>query len=204
LLHKHKLSFYLPSLDRDIDTSDCRYFSWNIMDYSKVNDFIDTRECNFLSNPKSWRDSESPEDLPFVSVANTALMVDEKSNNVTIYNKVTVRSFDVSANAWQIDSFPEHQMMDAFLATLLSTNETVSAELLLVNPQFFLKGGYASRLDYRWRQAQIVNLRDLGHFEREAFEIYSLLGWCWEEAKQHSVSKTSASHSCFGRGEKAR
>jgi hypothetical protein len=190
------------------DTFCChgRYFSWNIMDYSKVNDHIDTRECNFLSNPKSWAGGErnSPHDIPpFLSVATTALMLDEDSKKVFIYNKVTNRSHDVSQNTWQIDSLFEHQRIDAFVATLLSTNETVAAELLLVNPQLVLKNGYTHTLENRWRQFRDGNLQDVGHFEREAFEIYSLLGWCWEEAKQHSASKTSASHSCYARGARA-
>jgi hypothetical protein len=173
------------------------------MDYSKVDDFIDTRECNFLSNPKSWVDGDSLDDPPFVSVATTALLLDEQSNQVTIHHKVTNGSHEVSQNAWQIDSFSEHQTMDAFIATLLSTKETASAELLLVNPQLLFKNGYTHRLDYRWGQARDGNLQDIGHFEREAFEIYSRLGWCWQET-EHSVTKTSASHSCYARGQSVR
>jgi hypothetical protein len=170
------------------------------MDYSKVNDFIDTRECNFLSNPKSWVESDSIDYPPFLSVATTALMWDESSNNITIYNKVTNRSIDVSQNAWQVDSLAQDQILDAFVASLLSTEETASAELLLVNPQFLLKRHFFHRLHDRWEKARGGTLTNLRYFEREAFEIYSLLGWCWDEAKQHSVSKTSASHSCYARG----
>jgi hypothetical protein len=173
------------------------------MDYSQVDVFIDTRESNFLSNPKSWVSDESSEDLPFETVATTALMLDGQSKNVTIYNKISDRSLDVSLKAWQIDSIPEHHLMDAFIATLLSTNETTSAELLLVNLDLVLKDNFVSRLEKRWKLARNGKLEDLGYMEREAFEIYSLLGWCWIEGKRHTVSKTSASHSCYAKGQRS-
>jgi hypothetical protein len=43
----------------------------------------------------------------------------------------------------------------------------------------------------------------VGYIEKEVMAIYKLLGWCWDEAMHHTVSKTSASHSCFGRGSPA-
>ncbi|KAG7355521.1 nucleotide-diphospho-sugar transferase [Nitzschia inconspicua] len=179
------------------------YFSWNIMDYSKVNDFIDTRECNFLSNPKSWANDEGSNDWPFVSAAVTAFLLDEESNNATIYSQVTNRSHIVSQNAWQVDALDERIMIDAYAASLLSTDSIEDAEILLVNPDFMLRREYIERLADRSRQYQ-AGTTVVGHFEREVFEIYDLLGWCWEEGSQHTVSKTSASHSCYATGRRGR
>lgn len=167
------------------------------MDYMKVNDFIDTRECNFLSNPKAWGPDD---DWPFVSAATTALILDEGSNNATIYSQVTSRSHVVSKKAWQIDSLADSDMLEALAASLLVNDDVHKAELLLVNPDLMLKRGFLDRLGERWRRFGLGELTEVGRFEREVFQIYELLGWCWEEAKQHTVSKTSASHSCYAKG----
>ncbi|KAG7345450.1 nucleotide-diphospho-sugar transferase [Nitzschia inconspicua] len=172
------------------------YFSWNMMDYSKLHDFIDTRECNFLSNPKSWAN----DDWPFVSAAVTAFLLDEESNNATIYSQVTIRSEIISQNAWEVGALTERYMLDAFAASLLSSDSIQDTELLLVNPDFLLWRGFIDRLAHRSRLFRAGNM-EVGLFERDVFEIYELLGWCWKEGIQHTVSKTSASHSCYAKGQ---
>ncbi|KAG7359217.1 nucleotide-diphospho-sugar transferase [Nitzschia inconspicua] len=174
------------------------YFSWNMMDYSKLNDFIDTRECNFLSNPKSWTNDD---DWPFVSAAVTAFLLDEETNNATIYSQVTNRSEIISRHAWEIRALAETNMFDAFAASLLSSDSIQDAELLLVNPDFMLRQSFIYRLGHRSRLYR-AGRREVGNFERDVFEIYDLLSWCWEEGSQHSVSRTSASHSCYTKGQK--
>jgi hypothetical protein len=176
------------------------------MDYSEMNDFIDTRECNFLSNSKSWANGEDLNGWPFETTAITALILDDKSGNSTIYSKVTDGSQVVSDNAWHVDALAEHNKLDAFVASLLSTDDTHSVELLLVNPQLLIKNGFIDRLADRHRRYNDGRLRDeyVGKFEQEVFAIYDILGWCWDEAKRHTASKTSASHSCYAKGRKAR
>ncbi|KAG7355180.1 nucleotide-diphospho-sugar transferase [Nitzschia inconspicua] len=172
------------------------YFSWNMMDYSKLNDFIDTRECNFLSNPKSWTKDD---DWPFVSAAVTAFLLDEESNNATIYSQVTNRSEIMYQHAWEIRALSERNMLDAFAASLLSSDSIQDAELLMVNPDFMLRQHFIHRLGHRSRLYR-AGKTEVGNFERDVFEIYELLGWCWKEGSQHSVSRTSASHSCYTKG----
>ncbi|KAG7336522.1 nucleotide-diphospho-sugar transferase [Nitzschia inconspicua] len=176
------------------------YFSWNVMDYSMVNDFIDTRECNFLSNPKSWANDD---EWPFVSAAVTAFLLDEESKNATIYSQVTNRSEIISQHAWEVGALAERNMLDAYAASLLYTDTIQDTELLLVNPDFMLHHGFIDKLAHRSRLFR-AGKTEVSRFERDVFDIYEFLGWCWESGREHSVSKTSASHSCYAKGQNGR
>jgi hypothetical protein len=190
------------------------------MDYSKVNDFVDTRESNFLSNPKSWRQDDS--EYPFATVATTAITSNNQGTNATIYAQVSQRAEIVAQRAWEISSLVDSDRLDAYVASLLMTSEIESAELVLVNPDLLFKNGFfasmTSRLKryyqhqlnkslrrfYNHEQTKSENISAatpvIGSIEKEVMEIYRLLGWCWEEAMKDTVSRTFASHSCFGRG----
>lgn len=169
------------------------------MDYSRLNDFVDTRECNFLSNPKSWDESsETDTGLPFQNVATVAAI------QTKIYSQVLQNGKIVEPQSWQLNQFHEHHQLDALTATLSSDDHIQSSELLLLNPDSFSTTGFVDSMAYRLWQYDNMEIPDpsfpIGRMEREIGEVYKLLGWCWDEAMQHTVSKTSASHSCFARG----
>jgi len=163
---------------------------------------------------------------PFESVVNTGIFKakDSSSSSVFIYTEVTNRSSTVSRKAWSA-TLHEFDRMDAWIGSLLTVPELESAEVLLVNPDVFMDGGeigqMVSRLltDKRYRAEQAskeaagesADTNDdndmeqnrpppVGRMEREVQEIYDSLGWCWDFGMQHTVSKVSASDSCYGIG----
>jgi hypothetical protein len=180
------------------------YFTWNIVDYSKLNAFVDTREGNFLSNPKSWAFNTS---LPFPSVATIAMMAESKGDAI-LYEHVFHETGDSFQQSWHLKASDDKNVLDAFVAFLLSVNGIDATELLLINPDLFSKDGFMHTMAYRLSQLEKTNQYDsdlpfrVGRMEREVGEVYKLLGWCWDEAMRHSVSKTSASHSCYGKGQR--
>jgi hypothetical protein len=198
----------LPQVfDSDMDAG--TYFTWTMMDYSKVTEMVDFRETNFLSNPKAWRNpgnSDNVEYWPFESVLNTALFrAVDKEETISIYNQVTNRSSIVSKKAWS-SSLHRHEWLDAWVGSLSSVPELDSAEVLLVNPDFFMERGnswtFASRLmDYKKSTSEQADPDALpppvGKMEREVLAIYDKLGWCWPTAFRHTANKVSASDSCY-------
>jgi len=237
----------LPQIfDADMDAG--TYFLWTMMDYSKVNDMVDFRETNFISNPKAWRSSggsgsggpvgEDGEPWPFESVVNTALFRAEDGYDISIYTQVSNRSSVVSKRVWKAN-LHEHDRLDAWIGSLSTVSELESAEVLLVNPDMMMDTGYLDGVVHRVatyknvideRNKDIANdnentspdaeqsissnrridkqddswkrhLPPVGRFELEILEIYDLLRWCWDTGMQHTVSKVSASDSCYGIGE---
>ena len=199
----------LPQVfDADMDAG--TYCAWTMMDYSKVMEMVDFREAHFLSNPKAWRNGGvGPNQWPFESVVNTALFRGVGNENIaTIYTQVSDRSSIVSTEIWKA-IVEDREWLDAWVGSLSVVPELDSAEVLLVNPDAFMDGGIAGSLAFRLnqRQKKIQQLGEdhediprVGQMEQEVFEIYNLLGWCWDIAFRHTANKVSASDSCFGIG----
>jgi hypothetical protein len=170
------------------------------MDYSEVNDFVDTREVNFLSNHKSWRHDDP--DWPFATVATTILTSDAQGHNATIQAQVSHRAEIVAQRAWDISSLEDSDRLDAYVASLLRSSDIDSAEMVLVNPDLLFRNEFVHRMSSRlleyYKNEQ--NKPVVGYIEKEMIEIYRLLGWCWDEAMRTTISVTFASYSCFRRG----
>lgn len=195
------------------------YFVWPLMDYSNVTDMVDFRETAFLNNPKAWRNGgASPDNWPFESVVNTGLFqaVDEEENHISIYTQVSSQSSILSKKLWTAN-LQSHELLDAWIGSLSSVPELDSAEVLLVNPEMFMKNSQLNRFRGRLknREKMIAEKGEdyfyvppIGRFEREALEIYNLLGWCLVRRNGrliygHTANKVSASNSCFGTGERS-
>ena len=178
------------------------YFSWNIVDYSKVNDYVDTRETNFLSNPKSW---DFNTELPFPSAATVAMMPEWNNHGAILYSHVFRQDSESTIQkSWRLQESPDRDLFDAFAAFVVADQDVESAELLLINPDLFSSNGFMHGFAHRLSKMQASTKGNddekLGRMEREVADVYGLLGFCWDEAFRHTVSKTSASHSCYGRG----
>lgn len=207
----------LPQIfDADMDAG--TYFLWNMMDYSGLSDTVEFRETNFLSNPKAWRNggkSEAADPWPFESVANTALFQSQDDReSISIYTQVSDRDSIVSKKAWTA-RLHDHDFLDAWIGSFFAVPEMQSAEVLLVNPDLLMNSGriwgMVTRLRFDEYHAQeiarnkqppepIRSPPPVGRMEQEIFEIYKSLRWCWDTGLQHTVSKASASDSCYGIG----
>jgi hypothetical protein len=214
--------FVLPQIfDADMDAG--TYFSWTYMDYSKVSELVDFRETNFISNPKAWKNTDGDHDRrwPFESVVNTALYQADDGYDISIYTEVSNRSSVVSKRVWKANLY-EHDRLDAWIGSLSTVPELQSAEVLLINPDYMMEsghlGGVVSRLKHYKAELEKRNedsdsnneetnkqderhLPPVGRFELEILEIYDLLRWCLDDNRRHTVSKASASDSCYGIGE---
>jgi hypothetical protein len=161
------------------------------VDYSKLNAFVDTREGNFLNNPKSWAFDTS---LPFESVATIAMMA-ESRGDAMLYARVFHENDNSFQKSWHLKASDDNNVLDAFVAFLLSANEIDAAELLLINPDQFSKDGFMHTMAYRLSQFEKTNQYEsdlsftVGRMGREVGDVYKLLGWCWDEAMGHGVSK---------------
>ncbi|OEU07358.1 hypothetical protein FRACYDRAFT_251163 [Fragilariopsis cylindrus CCMP1102] len=221
--------FVLPQIfDADMDAG--TYFSWTYMDYSKVSDIVDFRETNFISNPKAWKStggsgsvgSDHEDRWPFESVVNTAFYQGDDGYDISIYTEVSNRSSVISKRAWKAN-LSEHDRLDAWIGSLSTVPELESAEVLLINPDFMMESGYlggvVSRMKHYQAELEKRNedsgskneetnnhderrLPPVGRFELEILEIYDLLRWCLDDNRRHTVSKASASDSCYGIGDR--
>jgi hypothetical protein len=220
--------FVLPQIfDADMDAG--TYFSWTYMDYSKVSEMVDFRETNFISNPKAWRstggsgssDSDHEDRWPFESVVNTGFYQGDDGYDISIYTEVSNRSSVISKRVWKANLY-EHDRLDAWIGSLSTVPELESAEVLLINPDFMMESGYlggvVSRIKHYKAELEKRNedsdskneetnnqdesrLPPVGRFELEILEIYDLLRWCLDDNRRHTVSKASASDSCYGIGD---
>ena len=197
----------LPQVfDADMDAGN--YFSWTMMDYSKVTEFVDFRETHFISNPKSWRShqhaaSSSDEDWPFDTIVTTGLFQNTRDENgISIYTQVSNQSNIVSQKVWTSSNHhpPALYWLDAWIGALSTTPEFDTAEVLMVNPDLLIGHRH-------WPfEEQLVNKRNRNDEEgmslmgKQVLEIYAKLGWCWGEAFRHTANKVSASDSCYGIG----
>ena len=222
--------FVLPQIfDADMDAG--TYFSWTYMDYSKVSEMVDFRETNFISNPKAWRSStdgsgsvgsDHEDRWPFESVVNTAFYQGDDGYDISIYTEVSNRSSVISKRVWKAN-LSEHDRLDAWIGSLSTVPELESAEVLLINPDFMMESGYlggvVSRMKHYQAELEKRNedsdskneetnnhderrLPPVGRFELEILEIYDLLRWCLDDNRRHTVSKASASDSCYGIGDR--
>ncbi len=203
----------LPQVfDADMDAG--VYYAWTMMDYSKVEDLVDFRETNFLTNPKSWK-KEASTDWPFETIANTALFQRaDDHERLSVYTQVSSQSSIVYEKAWTTKSWTpsmrHSDWLDFFVGSFSAVPELDSAEVLMVNPDIFMENGrswqLASRLmEWKKEMRKEEGKRKqipIGRMEQEVLKIYELLGWCWDSAFAHTANKVSASDSCYGRGRK--
>ena len=233
----------LPQIfNADMDAG--TYFVWPIMDYSRVNELVDFRETNFISNPKAWQprpssssrrtmdDAEDDEYWPFETVVNTGIFRAQETDEVSIYTQVSNRSTIISQQEWTATKLNKRDRLDAWIGSLSTIPELASAEVLLVNPdmlmnQAYLRENHIERfVTYKTKRAKqrkeekdaaaarAINdttvleqsaawkkmVPSIGKFEHELLEIYDLLRWCEDVGFRHTISKVSASDSCYGVG----
>jgi hypothetical protein len=167
------------------------------MDYSKVDTIVDFRETNFPSNPKSWRNDGTG--WPYSSVATTAVMKlkDKGGENVMIYSEISNNGEPISLNTWDVTSLSSSDQMDAYFSSL-TLPEVDGTELLLVNPDLI----YDQTFRHQFHERVGKQKNTQGLVEAEILTVHNLLKWCWHDGHygSHTVSKTSASQSCYGKG----
>eukprot|EP00531_Pseudo-nitzschia_arenysensis_P009461 CAMPEP_0116121380 /NCGR_PEP_ID=MMETSP0329-20121206/3665_1 /TAXON_ID=697910 /ORGANISM="Pseudo-nitzschia arenysensis, Strain B593" /LENGTH=769 /DNA_ID=CAMNT_0003615187 /DNA_START=33 /DNA_END=2342 /DNA_ORIENTATION=- len=201
--------FVLPQVfDADMDAG--VYYSWTMMDYSKVEDMVDFRETNFLTNPKSWN-MENSIDWPFETVATTAFFQRGDNDKIpSIYTQVSSESSIVYKKAWTANPQSNmHSWLDIWVGSFSAVPEVDFAEVLMVNPDTFMDKNWIWRFIHRlmrWKremgETEETEEVSIGRMEQEILEIYDLLGWCWDRAFAHTANKVSASDSCYGKGQK--
>jgi hypothetical protein len=166
------------------------------MDYSNLDKVVDFRETNFPSNPKSWRNDGTG--WPYSTVATTAIIKpDSDGDNVTIYSELSNLGEVVSVQSWDVSSLSSSNQIDAYFGSL-TLPDVDSAELLLINPDLIYDRTFRDRFINR-----LVNRKGTvdGLAEAEILQVHKLLKWCWHNHHgTHTVSKTSASQSCYGKG----